>query len=366
MAQLNLYCAENGWDEEDNSQEESFSLCSPAPLLQNLLNEQLSQERDELVCLASKEKSQKRLSLDYIESLTNDHLFASTRKEAVEWILSVIAHYSFTTHTAVLSVNFLDRFLSTLQFQGEKPWMTQLAAVTCLSLGAKVEETQVPFLLDLQVEETKYVFEAKTIQRMELLVLSALEWKMHPVTPLSFIYYVVRKLGLSNHQHWEFFIRCEQLLLSLIRDYRFVHYAPAIIASSIMLSVISQLESSNPTEYENQLLSVMEISMLTPSIFKMKQEEVRECLQLIKDAALLEHIRGQKRKLPSLPGSPRGVFDAYFNSDSTNDSWASSSSSSLPEDVPEKAAKKGRMDDPQLHFSAFSQVIVDVFGAHNQ
>ncbi|XP_031481815.1 cyclin-D3-1-like isoform X2 [Nymphaea colorata] len=356
MAQLNLYCAENGWDEEDNSQEESFSLCSPAPLLQNLLNEQLSQERDELVSLASKEKSQKRLRLDYIESLRNDNLFASTRKEAVEWILSVIAHYSFTTHTAVLSVNFLDRFLSTLQFQGEKPWMTQLAAVACLSLGAKVEETQVPFLLDLQVEETKYVFEAKTIQRMELLVLSALEWKMHPVTPLSFIYYVVRKLGLSNHQRWEFFIRCEQLLLSLIRDYRFVHYAPAIIASSIMLSVISQLESSNPTEYENQLLGVMEISM----------EEVRECLQLIKDSAVLGHIRGQKRKLPSLPGSPRGVFDAYFNSDSTNDSWASSSSSSLPEDLPEKAAKKGRMDDPQLHTSPFSQVIVDVFGAHNQ
>ncbi|KAF9592105.1 hypothetical protein IFM89_011943 [Coptis chinensis] len=48
--------------------------------------------------------------------------------------------------------------------------MTQLAAVACLSVAAKVEETQVPLLLDLQVEETKYVFEAKSIQRMELLV----------------------------------------------------------------------------------------------------------------------------------------------------------------------------------------------------
>ncbi|CAN6449743.1 unnamed protein product [Victoria cruziana] len=352
MAQLDLYCSEDGWDEEDNSAEESFSLCSDGSC-GNLSKEQLTQERDELVWLASKEKSQKRLSPDYVDSLRSDHLLGSARKEAVQWILSVIAHYKFTAHTAVLAVHFLDRFLSTLQFQREKPWMTQLVAVTCLSLGAKVEETQVPFLLDLQVEETKYVFEAKTIQRMELLVLSALEWKMHPVTPLSFIYYVVRKLGLRNHQHWEFFIRCEQLLLSLIRDNRFVHYAPSIIASSIMLSVISRLEPLNPTEYENQLLGAMEIS----------KEEVRECLQLINDSAVLGHVTGQKRKIPSdLPGSPKGVFDAYFNSDSTNDSWASSSSSSLPEDLPDKAAKKGRTDDPQVNVSSFSsQVFVNMF-----
>ncbi|RVW81512.1 Cyclin-D4-1 [Vitis vinifera] len=38
-------------------------------------------------------------------------------------------------------------------------------------------KTDVPLLLDLQVEERKYVFEVKTIQRIELLVLSTLQWK---------------------------------------------------------------------------------------------------------------------------------------------------------------------------------------------
>ncbi|XLS78528.1 hypothetical protein HN51_062753 [Arachis hypogaea] len=38
-----------------------------------------------------------------------------------------------------------------------------------------------------QVEDAKYVFESKTIQRMELLILSTLNWKMHRVTPLSAI-----------------------------------------------------------------------------------------------------------------------------------------------------------------------------------
>lgn len=66
------------------------------------------------------------------------------------------------------------------------------------------------------MEETKYVFEAKTIQRMELLVLSSLGWRMNPVTPLSFIEHIVRKLGLKTRLHWDFFKRCERLLVSSI------------------------------------------------------------------------------------------------------------------------------------------------------
>lgn len=67
-----------------------------------------------------------------------------------------------------------------------------------------------------QVQDTKYVFEAKTIQRMELVVLSTLKWKMHPVTPLSFLDHIIRRLGLKTNLHWEFLRRCENLLLSVL------------------------------------------------------------------------------------------------------------------------------------------------------
>ncbi|EXC22606.1 hypothetical protein L484_003174 [Morus notabilis] len=109
-------------------------------------------------------------------------------------------------------------FLLSFEFQREKPWMAHLAFVACLSLSAKVEETQVPLLLDFQVEENKFVFEAKTIKRMELLVLSTLEWKMNPVTPISFLDYIIRRLGLKDHLYWKFLKRCENIVLSLISD----------------------------------------------------------------------------------------------------------------------------------------------------
>ncbi|EXC25146.1 hypothetical protein L484_004318 [Morus notabilis] len=55
---------------------------------------------------------------------------------------------------------------------------------------------------------------------MELLVLSTLEWKMNPVTPISFLDSIIRRLGLKDHLCWEFLKRCENIILSLISDIR--------------------------------------------------------------------------------------------------------------------------------------------------
>lgn len=60
------------------------------------------------------------------------------------------------------------------------------------------------------------MFEAKTIQRMEVLVLSTLEWKMNPVTPLSFLDCITSRLGLKSYIGWEFHKNCESLVLSII------------------------------------------------------------------------------------------------------------------------------------------------------
>lgn len=109
--------------------------------------------------------------------------------------------------------------------------MMQLLSVACLSLAAKMEETQVPLSLDLQVQihskfysliyyfgenqlgihicinnngvfclviliqvaESRFLFEGRTIQRMELLVMSTLKWRMQAITAFSFIDHFIRK-----------------------------------------------------------------------------------------------------------------------------------------------------------------------------
>jgi cyclin D3 len=68
----------------------------------------------------------------------------------------------------------------------------------------------------VQVEEARYLYEAKTIMRMEILVLTTLRWDMNPVTPLSFLDYITRRLGLKDHLCYEFLRKCERILLSVL------------------------------------------------------------------------------------------------------------------------------------------------------
>lgn len=68
----------------------------------------------------------------------------------------------------------------------------------------------------MQVEDSRYLFEAKTIKKMELLVLSTLQWRMNPVTPFSFVDYITRRLGFKDHMCWEILWQCERTILSVI------------------------------------------------------------------------------------------------------------------------------------------------------
>ncbi|PSS29314.1 Cyclin-D3-1 like [Actinidia chinensis var. chinensis] len=345
-----LYCEEEEqWEEEGEEGRERDTLSSNGtnPSLFPLLlleHHDLFWEDEELLSLFSKEQeTHTHLNLD-----NTDSALSVARKEAVEWILKVNACYGFTPLTAILAINYLDRFFSSLHFQREKPWMIQLLSVTCLSLAAKVEETQVLLLLDLQVDDTKYVFDAKTIQRMELLVLSALQWRMNPVTPISFLDHIMRRLGLKTNLHWEFLRRCEKLLLSLLTDSRFVRYLPSVLAASTMLYVIHQVEPCHSIEYQTQLLGVLNLS----------KEKVSDCYELILEVSSTSpcFYGPHKRKYEQVRSSPSGVIDAIFTSDSSNDSWAIGSSVSSS---PEPLFKKSR----SAQVPSLNRVFVDAVGS---
>jgi cyclin D1/2/4 len=135
---------------------------------------------------------------DYSARYYVQELDAEARLECVRWIQKVQSFYNYGPLTVALAVNYMDRFLSRHHLPQGKDWMLQLLSVACISLAAKMEESEVPILLDLQVEQVEHVFEAHTIQRMELLVLSTLEWRMSVMTPFSYIDYFFHKLGISN------------------------------------------------------------------------------------------------------------------------------------------------------------------------
>ncbi|XP_045827173.1 cyclin-D3-2-like [Trifolium pratense] len=350
-----LYCSEQHWEEEQEQEQDdeydNVSLNNTTTInystASTFLEQDMFWDNEELKSLLSKEQQNPL----YIFLQTNPVL-ETVRRESIEWILKVNAHYSFSPLTTLLAVNYFDRFLFSFRFQNEKPWMTQLAAVACLSLAAKMEETHVPLLLDLQVEESRYLFEAKTIKKMEILVLSTLGWKMNPATPLSFIDYIIRRLGLKDRLCWEFLKRCEGVLLSVIRsDSKFMSYLPSVLATATMIHVFNSVEPSLGDEYQNQLLGILGIN----------KDMVDECCKLILKlwSGYEEGNECNKRKFVSIiPSSPNGVMDVSFSCENSNDSWAiATTAATSVSSSPEPLSKKIRTQEQLLLNSSKSDFL---------
>lgn len=346
-----LFCEEQDqWDDHDD--EDDQTLDRDSGLIFNhttnttISNGDLLWDDDELLSLFTNERE---TQIEFNPNLSIERILA------VDWVVRVNTHYGFAPLTAILAVNYFDRFVSSVELQREEPWMMQLAAVTCLSLAAKVEETRVPLLLDLQVEGAKHVFEAKIIQRMELLVLSTLKWKMNPVTPLSFIDHITRRMGSKFRLQWEFLRQCETLLLSVIFDSRFVGYLPSVLATATMLHVIQQVvEPCNYIDYQNQLLCVLNLTW----------EKVNDCYQLVLELISNTSYNLQRNKCKheqiSTYLSSSSVDKTVGPRDSRSNGPSVTSSSSSPPEV--HPHKKIRVSEQRLSVPSLARVFVAVIG----
>ncbi|KAL1817628.1 hypothetical protein ACET3Z_020202 [Daucus carota] len=252
---------------------------------------------------------------DYAERLRNGGLDFKARQEAVDWIGKAHSYFNFGPLCAYLSVNYLDRFLSAYELPTGKEWMMQLLAVACLSLAAKMEETEVPLCLNLQFGESKFLFEAKTIQRMELLVLSTLKWRMQSITPFSFIdYFLAKMMGDDIASRLPIF-RSTQLILSIIKGIDFLEFRPSEIAAAVALSVAGETQT---VDTEKALYELHH---------HLQKDKVVKCVKLMKRLSTLSSSLSAVSSNgsnglthSSLPQSPIGVIDAAcisYKSDET-------------------------------------------------
>lgn len=254
---------------------------------------------------------------DYAKRLMNGSLDVSVRTDAVGWLLKVHSFYNFGPLSSYLSVNYLDRFLSSYELPQGKAWMTQLISVACLSLAAKVEETEVPLLLDLQVGEAKFVFEARTIKRMELLLLSTLKWRMHAVTPFSFIDYFLHEINGGNSPSRQSISRSVELILFTIRGVGFLAFKPSEIAAAAALSAMSEAR-------------VLDVEMGVSRFCNVDKEKVLTCYEVMQEGIVMSSspLKNGGSSVAPEPQSPIGVLDAACLSYKTDEMNSESQPSS--------------------------------------
>ncbi|XP_062006339.1 cyclin-D2-1 [Rosa rugosa] len=334
-ATSNLLCAENSFDEVDFNALADFGL---SPLMPHKNNASQNQDpkfnhnrsksmvdfplqSEDRISEMVKRESEHLPSDDYLKRLRSGDLNLSSRREALDWILKARAHYSFGPLSVCLSMNYWDRFLSVYPLPKDKTWAVQLLAVACLSLASKMEETNVPQTVDLQVGDPKYVFEAKTIMRMELLVLSTLKWRMQAYTPCSFIDYFLSKISDDQHPPTSSISRSLQLILSIIRGIDFLEFRPSEIAAAVALCI------------SGEVMQGVDMEKAISCFIHVEKGRVLKCVELIKDLSLISGSANRgSASASSMPQSPVGVLDAaclsYKSDEFTFGSCANSSHSS--------------------------------------
>ncbi|KAK7309745.1 hypothetical protein RJT34_06720 [Clitoria ternatea] len=266
--------------------------------LDNLGSECFVSQSEETVRVMVKREREHLPRDDYLKRLRSGDLDLSVRREALDWIWKAHAYFGFGPLSFCLSVNYVDRFLSVFDLPRGASWTVQLLAVACLSIAAKMEEIKVPQCVDLQVGEPKFVFEAKTIQKMELLVLSTLRWKMQALTPFAFIDYFVSKISCEEHPMKSSIPRSVQLILSIIRGIDFLEFRPSEIAAAMAIFVARELQAK-------------EVDKAISDFLMIEKGRVLKCVELIRDLSLINVGANIGNKAVAfVPQSPVWVLDA--------------------------------------------------------
>ncbi|PRQ21284.1 putative cyclin A2 [Rosa chinensis] len=299
------------------------------------------QSSDEYLASIIEKESHHLPRVDYLKRLQSGDLDLGARNEAVDWIQKANSHFSFGPLCQYLSVSYLDRFLSAYEIPNGKAWTMQLLAVACLSLAAKMDEIDVPLSLDLQVAESKYVFEARTIQRMELLVLSTLRWRMQAVTPISFIDSFLVKLNEDKIPLKASIFRAVQLILSTTKGIDFLEFKPSEVAAAVAISVAGESKALDDTEKA--------ISVLIQHV-DLEKERVVKCVNVIQDAGLMSGaFKNGSGSVQSVPQSPIGVLDvACFSYKSDDHTTVGSCANSFHNGSDTKRRKLNRPYEVEL------------------
>ncbi|BAT77912.1 hypothetical protein LR48_Vigan04g242600 [Vigna angularis] len=193
------------------------------------------------------------------ESLVFGDWMKRARLEAINWILKTRATLGFRFETAYLSVTYFDRFLSRRSIDSEKWWAIRLLSIACLSLAAKMEECNVPELSEFKSED--YSFEGKVIQKMELLVLTTLEWEMGIITPFDFLSYFITKFCKESPPS-PTFSKTMQLIFTTMKEVNLMDQKPSVIAAAATLVAMDQKMTME--EVELKMSSIPQHRLLEP------------------------------------------------------------------------------------------------------
>jgi len=161
---------------------------------------------------------------DYMK--TQGDVTEKMRMILVDWLVEVHWKFKLSPETLFLTVNLLDRYLSTASVRRTK---LQLVGVTCMLIASKHEEIYPPEIKDF-VHVTDKAYTKQEILDMEVLALNTLGFQITAPSPMPFLQRMV-KIQTCTPEH----VSLAHYLLELtLCHYRSIRHPPSHLASAAL------------------------------------------------------------------------------------------------------------------------------------
>lgn len=174
------------------------------------------------------------------EEGVGDFVSYEERDGVVLWLGRLSHDLHFRPEVYFRAANLLDSFLSLMKVRQR---FLECVAATCFYIAAKLEERPeaVPSLLEALVGRYGCACSQADIQRMELLIMKKLEFRLSTVTPLDFLKMfhqvgvsqgqIALPEGLSPERHLCHMTLC---LEAMVSDHRPLTFRPSLLALAVL------------------------------------------------------------------------------------------------------------------------------------
>ena len=134
---------------------------------------------------------------DFSKNRDYDIVDVSTREKICEWMFYLIDKIGMQRETAIIAMNYLDRFMSTKTPRAKRARRNKreyyLVAFSCLYIAVKISE-HIMISADAISELSNRKYSTEAILSCERHILASLRWKLNGPTPFQFIDYMLQLL----------------------------------------------------------------------------------------------------------------------------------------------------------------------------
>ena len=219
--------------------------------------------------------------MDYQKDISS-----SMREILTDWLIEVHLKFKLLPETLFLTVNLIDRYLSTTSICRTK---LQLVGVTAMLIASKYEEIYPPIVSDF-VYITDNAYQREEILKMEERMLMALQFSIHYTSPYRFL---ERFTYLKKANDTEKNFALLMLEGSLIQ-YPMIGYPPSVLAASALYLASKLCFSKEP--WSNWMASIT----------CLPEKTLRRCAKDIYEIVILRNIQSDYKL--------KAVFNKYASS----------------------------------------------------